>query len=239
VYHLRAKLPVSAGENGSPVLPKSIRWAFSLNEGDLVVVAPEEEEAVRFRFHSYGERVRDAAASCSHPWSYIEEVLRLPMAALDPGGVLLLPEEAAALTQHRVPLLLRAEVSQGRRVFSLEMADRQRSPELSLEAAYTLPVLPGFRVSLPHDALWVLGIGEGDLLAFRSSLATVDFEPLTEGEHLESRSVVALEPGGSLSLPESLRADLQADARVRLTVTVSPKIALRLALWVEADVRET
>jgi hypothetical protein len=43
VYRLRATLPVVTAEDGSPILPAFVLWAFSLNEGDLLAVSPGED----------------------------------------------------------------------------------------------------------------------------------------------------------------------------------------------------
>ena len=40
VDHLRATLLVVTAPDGSPVLPGFLRWAFALNEGDLLAVSP-------------------------------------------------------------------------------------------------------------------------------------------------------------------------------------------------------
>ena len=50
------------------------------------------------------------------------------------------------------------------------MDGRCIDPEVLLQARYLLPVLPGFRVMLPADLLWVLDFGEGDELALDSLL---------------------------------------------------------------------
>jgi hypothetical protein len=95
-------------------------------------------------------------------------------------------------------------------------------------------VLPGFRVMLPADVLWVLDLGEGDELACKPSLAMAEFEPCELKKPLKDRNVVELGPGGFLPLPESLRvpAALKPDAHVRLEVTFSPWAALRVTQWV-------
>jgi hypothetical protein len=237
VYLLRAVLPVFAAEDGSPVLPDVILWAFSLNEGDLVTVSPDAADPAGCRFQSFAGRVWAAAEGCSRLWPFIEEMLQLPLAAVGPKGTLRLPEtDVTWALRSGGPLLLRAEVNPGGSELTLEPAgERRRPPELILEAGYLLPVLDGFRVSLPADALWVLGLGEGDQLACKPSLATAEFDPFAQVERLEGRSLVELGPGGLLSLPESLRvpAALKANARVRLIVSYSPRVAIRVTQWIE------
>ena len=65
------------------------------------------------------ESVRSAAEGCAHPWPFVEELLRLRMAAVGPRGALRLPEEAEALRTGG-QALLRAERHGGERAFTLE-----------------------------------------------------------------------------------------------------------------------
>jgi hypothetical protein len=229
---LHAKLPIFVAEGGRPVLPDLLLWAFALNEGDLLAVSREEPERFRCRFRSYGQRVWSAAEGCSQPWTFIEELLRLPMAAVGPQGALLLPRAAAPLAlRPRDPLLLRVEswIEEG---FTLEpAAGRRISPSLCLEARYRLPVEAGFQVRLPEDLMWALDLQAADRLACKTSLATADFEPLAQEESLESRSLAELGPGGTLSLPDSLLetpAVLRPNPRVNLTVTLDQRTVLRI-----------
>src|SRR5882724_5887706 len=108
VVRWHATLPLVTAKDGSPILLPLVCWAFSLNEGDLLAVSPEVDLAGSWRFLSYGERVWNAADGCLHPWPYIEQLLRLPLAAVEPKGLLRLPEEAEALLGG--PLQLRVEV---------------------------------------------------------------------------------------------------------------------------------
>ncbi|MBW8874028.1 MAG: hypothetical protein JF614_03625 [Acidobacteria bacterium] len=234
VNRLRATLPVITAEDGSPVLPGFILWAFSLNEGDLLAVSPGPDPVGSCRFLSYAERVWSAKEECSHPWPHVEELLRQRMAAVGPRGALRLPEEAQALLAGG-QVLLRAESHAWRGSFTLEpVGGRRLDPELFLEAGYLLPVLPGFQVMLPADLLWVLDIDKGDQLACKQSLATADFEPCELKKPPEGWQVVELGRGGLLALPESLRVPsaLKPNAQVRLEVTLSPRAALRVRQWV-------
>ncbi|MGH7489079.1 MAG: hypothetical protein ACREMY_26270, partial [bacterium] len=97
VVRWHATLPVVTAEDGSPILLPFVRWAFSLHEGDLLAGSPDAALAGSWRFLTYGARVWGAAEGCLHPWPYVEELLRLPMAAVESNGVLRLPEEAEAL----------------------------------------------------------------------------------------------------------------------------------------------
>lgn len=232
---LRSELQIFAAENGSPIVPKVILWAFRLNEGDLLAVSREEAETFRCRFRSYSRAIWTIATSIRHPWPFIEPLLRLPMAALGSHGKLFLPDEAAALALPAgESLLLVIEPVPGEG-FTLEpAAGRRPSFKLFLEAKYALPVESGSRVSLPEDVLWVLGLEEGDLLACKTSLATVDLEPYTQLEPLAGRSLAALGPGGTLSLPEPFLRDLRREQRILLTVTFSPEPALRLTYWIDS-----
>jgi hypothetical protein len=236
VNRLRATLPMLAAEDGSPVLLRFVRWAFSLNEGDLLAVSPEAASAGSWRFLSYGGRVWSAADGCLHPWSFVEELLRLPMAAIEPHGVIRLPEEAEELRAGSV--LLRAEVDPRERSFTLEpLGDRPIHLEHFLQAQYLLPVLPGFQVMLPADMLWVLNLRPGDPLACKPSLATAEFEAFELEKNPKGRTVVELGPGGLLSLPESLRVPsaLTPYAQVRLRVTFASRVTFEVTQWAELE----
>ncbi|MBW8875935.1 MAG: hypothetical protein JF614_13295 [Acidobacteria bacterium] len=234
VNRLRATLPVIAAEDGSPVLPGFILWAFALNEGDLLAVEPGPDPDRSCRFRSYAERVWSAQEGFAHPWPWVEELLRQRMAAVGPRGALRLPEEARArLACGQV--LLRAESHAWRDSFTLEpVGGRRLDPELLLQAGYLLPVLPGFQVMLPEDLLWMLDLEKGDRLACKPGLATADFEPCELKKPPEGWHGVELGPGGLLSLPDSLRVPsaLKANAQVRLEVTLSPQATFRVTHWV-------
>jgi hypothetical protein len=108
------------------------------------------------------------------------------------------------------------------------------SPNLYLAARYTLPVLPGFRVTLPDDALWLLGLQGGDRLGFETSFAQVNFEPVSLGKMPER--LLDLEPDGTLTLPDSLSGLAESGFpfdQVRLIVTFSPLPAFRIDPWTE------
>ncbi|HSS76992.1 MAG TPA: hypothetical protein VLV54_09625 [Thermoanaerobaculia bacterium] len=232
-----ATLPGVTAEDGSPILLPFVRWAFSLNEGDLLAVSPEEDPAGSWRFLSYGERVWNAADGCLDPWPYIEELLHLPMAAVGPNGVLRLPEEAEALRGGR--LQLRVEVDPHARAFTVEpLNDRSIDAEWWLEAHYMLPILPGFQVMLPDDLLWELDLGKGDPLAYKASMALAEYEPWELKKPPEGRSLVELGPGGLLTLPDSLRIPpaLEPNAQVRLRVIfqngfLSNRVTLEVRPW--------
>jgi hypothetical protein len=161
---LRLVTPLEAGAGGGLVLPGVVLWALGLNEGDLVAAEPREGTTGRVNFRGYGERVRRAIEGYSHPWPWVEELLRLPMAAVGPEGTLALPEEIAGRLALNAPgdLLLSAWVERGSRGFAMErrVDGRRASPELRAEASYTLPVGPDFRIALPADALWALSLEE-------------------------------------------------------------------------------
>jgi hypothetical protein len=148
----RWELLTFTAEAGRPVLPDLVLWAFSLNEGDLLAVSREESERFRCRFRSYGERVWTVSEDYSHPWPFIEEMLRLPLAAVGPQGALWLPRQAAALAlRPRDPLLLCVDPDPVGTGFTLEpAAGRRVTPRLFLHATYRLPVEAGCRVRLPE-----------------------------------------------------------------------------------------
>jgi hypothetical protein len=235
VDQLYATLPALTAPDGSPILPGFLLWAFSLNEGDLLALSAESAPAGSWRFLSYGERALRAADSCLNPWPHIEELLRLPMAAVGPNGVLRLPEEAEALRAG--PVLLRVEVDPHWQSFTLEPANGWPiALERHLKAHYLLPVLPGFRVMLPEDLLWVFDLGPGDQLACKTSLAMAEFEPLElKKKPPEGRRPVALGPGGLLTLPDSLRvaSTLKPNAQVRLEVTFSNRVTFQVRPWAQ------
>jgi hypothetical protein len=235
VCRLCAKLPVVMADDGSPFLPRIVRWAFSLNEGDLLAVSPEEDPAGAWRFLSYGERVWNAVDGCLHPWPHIAELLRRLTAAMGPNGVLRLPEEAEALRGG--PILLRVEVDPQGRAFTLEpWGELRHNVERLLEAQYVLPILPGFRVMLPADLLWAFDLDDRELLACKTSLAIAEYEPMGPWKLTmppEGRSLVELEPGGLLSLPESMRVPsaLKPNAQVGLKVFFSDRVTLEVRPW--------
>jgi len=236
VNWLRATLPLFAADDGSPVLHRFVRWAFSLNEGDLLAVSPDAASADSWRFVSYGRRVWNAADGCLHPWPYVEELLRLPMAAMEPHGVIRLPDEALELRAGSA--LLRAEVGPQGRAFTLQpLGDRPIHLERFLQAQYLLPVLKGFRVMLPADMLWVLNLRPGEPLVCKPSLATAEFKPFELEENLKGRTVVELGTGGLLSLPDSLRVPsaLRPNAKVRMKVTLASQVTFEVTQWVGLD----
>lgn len=233
---MRARLVVFMTQGASILLPDLVLWAFQLNEGDLLTVAREESDSFRCRFRSYQAALRTMADwGNAVQWRFIEEMLRLPMAAVGPFGSLLLPDEAATLwTALGNPLLLCIEAEPVERWFTLEPSTQRRtSTGIFLEARYELPVENGSRVSLPEDVLWVLGLEEGDLLACKTSLGDADFEPLTQIEPLRGRTLVTMGAGGVLPLPEPLLRGLRPGWRMRLTVTFSPEPAFRLSYSVD------
>jgi len=219
VVQWNATLPLIAAEDGSPILDPFVRWAFSLNEGDLLAVSPGVEADDSWRFLSYGERAWGAAGACDRPWPYLEELLRRPLAAVGANGVLRLPEEAEALRAGQI--MLHAEVEAHTRAFTLRPPDDRRTDmDWLLEARYVLPILPGFQVMLPDDLLWILDLGKDDQLAYEVRLDLAEYEPWDLKAPPESRSLITLGPGGLLALPHALRvpAALKPNAKVGLKV---------------------
>lgn len=243
VRRLSADLPLEIVD-GSPVLPGLLLWALSLNAGDLLLASPSRGgDQAEWSFASYREIVIGCAEACSHPWPYVEEaLLHGALASVGTQGEIRLPDEAAALVRSGRPVRLRAEGDRFRRQLALAVAakDERRSPtEFFVEAEYLLPVEPGPRVTLPEEALWALGLAGGERLVAEACLADVRFAasaaslPGGSGKRLE----VDLEPGGILTLPDSLRVEtvLRPQAQVLLTVTLSPRPAFRITQWVESD----
>jgi hypothetical protein len=230
---LRATLPLPAAKDGSHLLPGVVRWAYSLNEGDLLAVSPGLMDS-SCRFESYARSLRNAAEECLDPRPWIEELLRLPLAAVGPRGALRLPEEAQAVLAGG-KVLLRAESELPWHFeFHLERVARRRSPsKLSLVMAYLLPVLPGLQAMLPQDVVWALGLAAGDRLACQEHLGEARFEPWERAEPPKGRSVVELGPGGLLPLPDSWRFPWVSKVRlqVRLKGTPSTRATLQVTPW--------
>jgi hypothetical protein len=234
VDQLHATLPVVSARDGSPLLPDFVRWAFALNEGDLLAVSPEEGQAGAFRFLSYSERAWSAAEACRDPWPYLEELLRRPMAALGPDGVLWLPQEAEALRAGTV--LLRVEADTQGRSFTCEpLVDGMIERKQLLVAHYLLPVHPEFQVMLPEDLMWVFDLEKGSQLAYTAGLAMAEYESYELKKPPQGRSLTQLGPGGLLALPEPWRVSLvsKPNAQVRLDVTFASDMTLRLRPGVE------
>lgn len=233
VVKWHATLPLIAAEDGSPVLLPFHRWAFSLNEGDLLAVSPGVEAENSWRFLSYGERAWRAADACARPWPYIEELLRRPLAAVGAKGVLRLPEEAETLRSG--PVMLHAEVKAHTRAFTLQPQDDRRiDMDWLLEAHYELPILPGFQVMLPDDLLWILDLGKGDQLAYETQMIVAKYVPWELRAPPEGLSLSELGPGGLLALPDALRspAALTPNAKVRLKAIFWEGVKLEIRPWV-------
>jgi hypothetical protein len=233
VVRWQATLPLIAAEDGSPILLPFVRWAFSLNEGDLLAVSPGVEADDSWRFLSYGERAWGAADACNRPWPYIEELLRRPLAAVGANGVLRLPEEAEALRDGQI--MLHAEVEAHTRAFTLQpMDDRTHDMDWLLEARYVLPILPGFQVMLPDDLLWILDLGKGDQLAYETQMIVAEYVPWELRKPPEGLSLIELGPGGLLALPDALRipAALTSNAKVGLKVIFWEGVKLEIRPWV-------
>jgi hypothetical protein len=229
---LRAAVPVQI-ENDLPVLPELVLWALALDEGDLLTVEPDHGG---FRFRSYLADLGSILESIGDPWTYLKPMLRLPMAVVGPQHILLLPEEAAELVEHQGgSLVLYADGREhaGSDSFVLQVKEQPPSPLiLSVKKEYTLSILPGSRVILPDEALWLTGLRGGGRLACKAALGIADFEPAAQVGHLEGRFWVDLEPDGTLLLPESLRNDAENKPYDCVLLTInSPRFQLRL--WVE------
>jgi bifunctional DNA-binding transcriptional regulator/antitoxin component of YhaV-PrlF toxin-antitoxin module len=71
------------------VHPEEVRWAFGLNEGDLLVCKRRFNELA---LAGYGRTVRQIVEVCGDPWLYLErEVLNRPQVALGQEGRVGLP----------------------------------------------------------------------------------------------------------------------------------------------------
>ncbi|HEX3554470.1 MAG TPA: hypothetical protein VIA62_14700 [Thermoanaerobaculia bacterium] len=216
------------------ILPGEVRWALGLNPGDLLFTEWDELSHEQLKFLSYAGELRSVVESVSRAWPWVEKLLAMPMAAVAPGGGLMLPKVGAILLGDRpgVRQRLQAGVQAGNRWFTVKPADeRPVSEEIFLEACYTLPVEPGFRVTLPADVLWALSLKEGDVLVSKGCLATAEIRTLARslersprGKGLAGCRLSELEPGGKVSLPDAVRVPAlsQPDARIHLKVILSP-----------------
>jgi len=225
------------------ILPGEVRWALGLNPGDLLFAEWDEESRSQLTFRSYSERLRSAVDTFDVPWPWVEEVLERPMAAVAPGGGLMLPRAGAVLLgdQPGIRQTLRAWVERGQRWFTVNQADERQVPEeVFLEARHTPVVEPGLRVTLPADVLWALSLKDGDALACETRLATA----VLRVERRAGDRLVEVEPGGKLTLPDAIcfPALSKPGARITLEVILSPAEAslrldsrLSLALALVAD----
>ena len=197
---MRVVMVLEPGEGGALILPGVVRWGLGLNEGDLLAVEEQTRPRGLLRFRGYAGRLRRLHEAVHHPWPFVEELLRMPMAAVGPAGALAMPEEIAE--QPRGPAVLRAWVDRGQRGFTLEGPEEERrSSELWAQARYTLPLEPDGRVRLPADALWALSATEATIAVPESLFVTPRLKP---GSRLAL--ILSVSPGGA-----SFRVELETD----------------------------
>jgi hypothetical protein len=96
-----------------------------------------------------------------------------------------------------------------------------------------LPILPGFRVMLPEDLLWVLDLEKGDQLAYETRMIVAEYVPWELRAPPEGLCLIALGPGGLLALPDALRipSALKPNAQVRLRVFWGDGVRLEIRPW--------
>jgi hypothetical protein len=233
----RSELPLTVGADGSLRLPEVILWAFGLQEGDLLPVCQDALDGGRYFFKDHIQAVRTIAQAArtipqalGHPWPYIEELLRLPMASLDSFGTLLLPENASSL--HGLPGEVRRLVVEPRSCqgsFSLEPAERAFAPRLCLEITYVLPAEKE-HIRLPADLSSIARL-EGTLLACETRLGLVDLEVAGSSESLGNRTLVSVGPKGLLALPEAFLRDRRPEWGVRLSARIAPELSFQLSYY--------
>jgi hypothetical protein len=101
-----------------------------------------------------------------------------------------------------------------------------------VEARYKVPLAPDLRVTLPEEALWVLGLSPGDRLEGAEFFAEVRV-----GRRLSDPNRIALgmESGGALRLPESMRIlrEGKTGGNALLIITLSPQPAFRITPWMD------
>jgi hypothetical protein len=233
----RSELPVRIGEDCSLRILPVILWAFRLNEGDLLTV--ERVEPRRYRFESYTGAVRGIVGMIGHPWPYIEKLLEVPMAAVGPRGEILLPQEANGLAgAPGEQLRLIVEPGPAQNGFILEPAQKESiSAKLLLEVRYVLSVVEGY-IRVPEDLLSILGLAEGSALAYKTSLAMVDFAAPGQSDSLIGRDLTVLGPGGMLLLTEAFLRDLTPEGQVLLTAAFNPDWVFRLTHYVRLSASE-
>jgi hypothetical protein len=246
VSRLHADVPVEIVD-GALVLPELVRWALSLNEGDLLIAAPSRGcEHEDWKFAKYLDQVKAIVGEVRHPWAFFESnVFHGRMGAVGPGGALVLPDEAVTLVRPGESVCLQAEdhpesFTLASRPPRAESTDGLfRFPRFFVEARYKVPLAPDLRVTLPEEALWALALAPGDRLASESFFAEVKVGPPSQGPgHGKSIELeLELEPGGALRLPESMRILLKGKPRVNalLEITLSPQPAFRITQWVDLD----
>jgi hypothetical protein len=227
----RSELPISFGDDGSLCLPGVILWAFRLSEGDLLIFSRDITETSCYHFEGYTQAVRTITEGIGRPWPYIEELLRLPMAAIGPRGTLSLPEEAALLSRpSEKSIRLVVEPGPLQRSFRLESVESEVSAHLCLEIRYVLPVERGY-VRVPADLRSIAGLDE-KLLAYETRLGTVDFDiPVSSEPHGNRDLITCLGADGSLLLPNAFLRDLKAEWQVLLSARVTTKPSLRLSYY--------
>jgi len=229
---LYAAIPLQI-ESGLPVLPELVLWALSLDEGDLLTVSADLLTG-SYLFQSYLAALEGILASVGGPWTYIEPLLRLPMAAVGCKHTLLLPEEAAALVEHEESALVlhaTGEDHHGPGSFVLRVEERPPDfPVLSVTKQYTLPILSDFRVILPAEVLWLTGLRGGGRLACETFLGEAHYEPAAQVGHLGERFWVELEPDGLLTLPEPL-SKLAGEALYRQVLLSVAAPCFQVRLW--------
>lgn len=102
-------------------LPVEVLWAFSLNEGDLLLC---DHTLCSLKLTSYTRTVETILVVITQPWFYLEkDVLRKPMEAVGPEGRVPLPERFVERLGLKPGdrLWLEASVNGGRRELSLRL----------------------------------------------------------------------------------------------------------------------
>ena len=185
-------------------LPGEVLWALSLNEGTPIsAVRDDDWRKVRFSKEGWGEW--DVSVGTDG---------NLGLESLGQAGLFVLGE----------PLLLFAEVWHAEAYFTLESArGRAAREELSAQALYWLRVDSDFLVFLPPDALWALGIAEGEKLRCRVEMWTLKGGHSPEGLKDTAQLDLEVQAGGALGLPEALRKEprLQPGSPVRFELNVA------------------
>jgi hypothetical protein len=186
------------------IVPGAVLWALALNEGDPVAAERKEGTKIRVWKAGWGER----------------ELAMGPAGKLD-----LEPIGTASPLVRGEPLLLVSESYTWDASFTLEpAAGSSRRERLSAQAFYRLQVAPEHRVILPEDALWALGLSEGQKVSCEAVMSTLKGgeppERLRDGGRLQLQ-------GRALPLPEKLRREprLQPGSPVRFEVNIAGPLA--------------
>jgi hypothetical protein len=227
-WHGLSELPLIVGNDRSLRLPAVILWAFGLQEGDILTVSRDAIDSGRFFFEGYTQALGTITRGISHPWPYIEELLRLPMASLNSLGTLFLPKEAGSLDGRPGEvrrLVVEERPFQGS--FSLEPGERTFAPRLCLEIIYVLPVE---NIRVPANLSSIARLEERCLVC-ETGLGLVKFRVSGSNESSLAGDPLSLGPEGFLPLPKPFLRELRPEWDVRLSARIASEPSFQLSYY--------